>query len=250
MAGHRGAFRQVGLFRTARVNDPSPQNLLAKIGRRLLSAPRSPGRACRPPAPPRRSGRTVDKRLLRLPLHAGSRGMRCAARSPCRSPAHGGMATRPESTGYAASHTRSPSSAPVKQLDSPSAIPQSNAQGRRSRARPPRSPRIRRASAQTSAVQAVSPQEREADWSSASERRGRDSNPRTRKPPLRDFQSRSLSQLGHLSGGTEYAIRLPHASGFGIVVWVGHVPLEPKRGTNGWPTTAMRLCARFHSSKG
>src|SRR6185312_13972431 len=58
------------------------------------------------------------------------------------------------------------------------------------------------------------------------QRRGRDSNPRTRNPPLRDFQSRSLSQLGHLSGRTEYAIRLPHASGFGIVVWVGHVPLE------------------------
>ena len=33
-------------------------------------------------------------------------------------------------------------------------------------------------------------------------RRGRDSNPRTRIPPLRDFQSRSLSQLGHLSGPT------------------------------------------------
>src|SRR5438128_9918619 len=31
------------------------------------------------------------------------------------------------------------------------------------------------------------------------QRRGRDSNPRMRKPPLRDFQSRSLSQLGHLS---------------------------------------------------
>src|SRR5436309_219078 len=54
-------------------------------------------------------------------------------------------------------------------------------------------------------------------------RRGRDSNPRTRKPPLRDFQSRSLSQLGHLSGRREYAIRLPHAAGSGIVGWRGHV---------------------------
>ena len=62
-------------------------------------------------------------------------------------------------------------------------------------------------------------------------RRGRDSNPRTRKPPLRDFQSRSLSQLGHLSGPMQYAIRLPHASGFGIVGWIRHVPPATKRGT-------------------
>ena len=77
------------------------------------------------------------------------------------------------------------------------------------------------------------------------QRRGRDSNPRTRNPPLRDFQSRSLSQLGHLSCDPSMTShRRPLLPGVQSAVLCAP---PAKRGV-AWQTSASRSWDEYRSS--